>query len=923
VAGFASISQDQLLDRIAGRLEWERTRQPAFTLLLGSGFSAPLIPTAGQVVARDVAWWLYWRRRAREGDVFELRPASDADEMRSFERELWTSVCAECAGSFELQDSLPATDAENVGGAYRAIMSGLAARGLSDPQRRRRYLRDLCARIGERVNGAHIFLASILRAQERWAPDQAWKRPFCRTIFTTNFDPLLQRSLQLVSRLYFMSDRPEALEPPEDEDQDAIHLVYSHGSVHRYLLLNTTEEIEKARARNAPALVPYLQRHGVLVIGYSGWLDATMEALSHCNSFDGNLYWCDLYRPEEAAKRLSTAARELLASKAGYAYYVPIAGADELMLALHRKLGLGDAPGFIRDPIGQMIEDLVSVEVPNTREPANEPRAIDTLKDSRDRTVTRLRAAQQVFEKPEQVQAGGPREVTAGDQRVYDEAVTAKLMAEALEKAQAGVLDQAIQLWTKISKDERLPAPIRARALFNQGVTHELQGNADQAIADYTAVIAMPDAPAERAWALYNRGIAGGRLGLVDQEIADYTAVIATPDASPELIASALFNRAVGHKQLGQMEEAIADYTAVLAMPDAPADQRVKSLHNRGVAHAEQGRADQAIADCTAVIAMPDVSADQRAKALVNRGVAHGKQGRADQEIADYTAVIAMPDVSADQRAKALFNRGVAHRRQGRTDQEIADYSTVIAMPDAPASLRAKALVNRGVAHGKQSRADQEIADCTVVIAMPDAASDERARALVNRGAAHGKLGLVDEEIADYTAMIAMPDGPADERAFALINRGVAHGKRGRADQEVEDYRAVIAMPDAPAGAKAMALGNRAWGRFMAEPPDTAGLREDSEAALAIDPHLTFARLNLGLALLLAGDSQRATAEYARAAGEASTDEIRSHREDLERATADKQVPGTEEILDHLRAREAELAASAEQPPAAPASGSG
>jgi tetratricopeptide (TPR) repeat protein len=730
MAGFASISQDKLLDRIAGRLEWEGT-SPAFTLLLGSGFSAPLIPTAGQVVARDVAWWLYWRRQARQGDVFANRPAEDG-EVRSFERDLWTSVHGECEGSFELNDGLPETDAESVGGAYRAIMSGLASRGLSDPQRRRRYLRDLCARIGERVNGAHIFLASILRAQERWEPDQAWKRPFCRTIFTTNFDPLLQRSLQLVSRLYFMSDRPEALEPPEDEDQDAIHLVYSHGSVHRYLLLNTSEEIEKARARNASALVPYLQRHGVLVIGYSGWLDATMEALSLCNSFDGNLYWCDVYRPEEAAKRLSTAARELLANKAGYAYYVPIAGADELMLALHRKLGLGDAPGFIRDPIGQMIEDLVSVEVPDAREPANEPRAIDTLKDSRDRTVTRLHAAQRVFENPEQVQAGGQREVTADDQRVYDEAVTAKLMDEALARADAGDLEQAIQLWTKVSDDERAPSAARAQALFNRGFSRGRQHRLDQEIADYTAAIAMPDAPAQ--W---------------------------------------------------------------------------------------------------------------RAKALVNRGVTYGHTGRSDLEIADYTAVTEMADMSVDLRAAALLNRGVAHRQAGRPDQAITDYTAVIAMPDAPVIHRAQALINRGV---------------------------------------------------------------------------VFHNHMGRPDLATSDYNTALAMSDTPAVLKAAALGNRAWSRFMAEPRDVAGLREDSEAALAIKPQLTFARFNLGLALLLAGESQRATAEYARATGEASADEIHSNREDLERATADKGVPGAEEILNLLKAREAELAAGAEQPREVPAS---
>jgi tetratricopeptide (TPR) repeat protein len=809
MAGLASLSQDQLLDRIAERLEWERTRQPAFTLLLGSGFSAPLIPTAGQVVARDIAWWLYWRRRAREGELFEPRPSPDTDDVLSFERDLWTSVCAECPGNFELQDGLPATSAENVGGAYRAIMSGMASRGLSDPQRRRRYLRDLCARIGKRVNGAHIFLANILRAQEPWAPDQPWKRPFCRTIFTTNFDPLLQRSLQLVSRLYFMSDRPEALEPPEDEDQDAIHLVYSHGSVHRYLLLNTAEEIESARARNASALVPYLQRHGVLVIGYSGWLDATMQALSNCTSFDGNLFWCDVYRPEEAAKRLSVAARELLASKAGYAFYVPIAGADELMLALHRRLGLGDAPGFIRDPIGQMIEDLVSVEVPDTREPANQPRAIDTLKDSRDRTVTRLHAALRVFENPEQVQGGGERQVTAADQRVYDHAVTAKLMGEALEKAEAGDLDRAIEIWTNVSDDERAPADVRAQALINRGAIYGRQSHWDLASADFGAVVASPDAPAEqRAWALFDLAFTRGQQDRPDDEIQGYTDVI--------------------------------------AMPEAPATQRAWARVNRGSRYLGRHLVDEAMADFSAVIAMPDAPADQRAKAFFNLAYTSGQQDQMAQAIAYYDALIAMTDCPADLRAEALVNRGAAHRKEGQQDQAMADFTAVIALPAVAAKQRALALLNRADIYGDQGRMEQAIADCT----------------------------------------------------------------------------ALIALSDAPTARKAEALGKRAWFRFISQPPDLTGLREDSEAALAIAPHLTGARFNLGLALLLAGEAPAAVTEYTRAAQEGDAALVRGSREDLERATADKQVPGAKEILNLLEAREAELAARAAQPPAAPAGGS-
>ena len=118
---------------------------------------------------------------------------------------------------------------------------------------------------------------------------------FCRTVFTTNFDPLLQHSLQLVGKLYSISDRPEELDAPDDDDSDTIQLIYTHGSSHRYLLLNTREEIERGTNWNATSLVKYFERHGVIVIGYSGWRDTTMAALEKCVQFDGNLYRVDIH----------------------------------------------------------------------------------------------------------------------------------------------------------------------------------------------------------------------------------------------------------------------------------------------------------------------------------------------------------------------------------------------------------------------------------------------------------------------------------------------------------------------------------------------------------------------------------------------------------------------------------------------------
>ena len=69
----------------------------------------------------------------------------------------------------------------------------------------------------------------------------------------------------------------------------------------------------------------------------------------------------------------------------------------------------------------------------------------------------------------------------------------------------------------------------------------------------------------------------------MERALADYTAVIDMADAPAEQKAMALVNRGVTHGQRGDIERALADYTAVIDMADAPAEQKAMALVNRGV----------------------------------------------------------------------------------------------------------------------------------------------------------------------------------------------------------------------------------------------------------------------------------------------------------------------------------------------------
>jgi tetratricopeptide (TPR) repeat protein len=708
-AAFYSLNVDQLTARIKARIERQRdSRIPAFTLLLGSGFSYPLIPTAGSMLG-DIAWWLYGRG-TKPPEPYTDRPPDD-EGLKGFEASLWPEVREECERSFELLDGVPGgVDPTNTGKAYRAIMSGRASRGLSDPQLRRQYLRAVSARPGMKVNGAHLYLAGILRAQEHWAIGG----PFCRTIFTTNFDPLLQRSLQLVNKLYYMTDRPEVLEPPEDEDTEAVHLVYSHGSMHRYLLLNTDQEIQTGRVNNAAALVPYFERHGVLVIGYSGWQDTTMEALRRCRSFDGNLYWCDIHAAAEAPRRLGPDVVELLRSKGDAAFYVPIQGANEAMQTLHRDLGLGETPSFIDDPIAQTMADLRSIDVSPVARDAT-AQSVDSLKDVLERKLRQLEAAREVFQDPTRLGSAGPGR-TADTAKA---AVVAKRMNDALAAAKAGRRAEAVRLWTSVVNDRRAPVEERAAAYLNRGVTYSEMDDPDREIADYTSVIQMTDAPIEhRTQALVNRGITYGEQGRRSLELRDYERVIDMGNAPPEQKAQALIYRGITKGERGDTGDELRAYQQVIEMPDAPAEQRARALLYRGYTLEELGQGERALQDYSEVVSMAQAPPEQKAEALQNRGALYAELGDVWRGIADYTSILALAEAPMDARIAALNNRAMLYRQQRSYDKAAQDYTNLLGLPATPREDKADALGDRGWIRNEIGDLDGMLADSRAALSL-------------------------------------------------------------------------------------------------------------------------------------------------------------------------------------------------------------
>lgn len=390
-----TITQDELIERIKDKLNSRPhtssyshfsvapapTQPPAYVLILGAGFSYGVVPLVDELMQQTIGDYYY-----PDQDQSSLkRPAR---VLRKDSARFWAEVNKAAA-----KEKLPIVELDGKGlpktpgDAYQYLFTYEATKvlfakvgpkkktylerlqetrqvshALKDQREEKlntgerfvngflRYVLDPGAEYGfgstgrNNLNLAHIYLAALLEAQQLGL---GWKTcAFCRTLFTTNFDTLLQNALQRVNLLYLLTDRPEKGFDRSDfpVEEGSIHLVYVHGSILRYNPASTIDELDGLAGRNIDVLRSYLESHDVIVIGYSGWKDGLMAALSRCDSSQHSIYWCDV-RSQPASHVAS-----LLKERTGSAAYVHLGegGADVLMRALYEAL----IPAEIRrDPI--------------------------------------------------------------------------------------------------------------------------------------------------------------------------------------------------------------------------------------------------------------------------------------------------------------------------------------------------------------------------------------------------------------------------------------------------------------------------------------------------------------------------------------------------------------------------------------------
>ena len=691
-----TLSEDEAVQQIVETVQQADQGAAPFALVVGSGFSYGLVPTAKELVEASLPMWMKSLRGG--GSYADLNRLPDADRQ-AIAREFWKLFVERNARrnvglSLSAGNGFPA----DYSAAYKAAFDSHFTGAVGEPVQARKFQRALMRLDQPRLNAAHFLLASLLGVQPgvtRKSDLFSTAAAFSRLILTTNFDPFLQIALQAVNRLYFMSDTPELGVGDDilDEQTDAIHLVYLHGSIHRRSQAASEADIARIKSKNASTLRPVLERHGVIVLGYSGWDDAIVEALAECDHFDHRLYWCGREADPLAKGAFGPRVPEILQKST--ATYVTISTAGHFMARLYSQLVQG-LPRLLENPIGQLREMLQTIDLAElkpvtaaTPSPNVGSSSADVFVEKQKAAIERLARAEQMFlspvAAPELAAAAAVNQQAPPDDVPAPDAGSAKnLLASARMAFALGKYDKSIELCTQALELTTIGPTEKADALLDRGVSYYFSGDAAHALADWTALIDSPGAPVEQAaWALLNRGVTRAEKGAMDDAVADYTRVIERlPGVPVSHVAMALVNRGVAWRQMGALAKELADYETVIQnLPGAPVDQVAMALVNRGIAMDTSGDLDAALADYTRVIEqLPGAPPEQVAKALVNRGVLWGRKGDTARQVADPTRVIEQVEgAPADQVARALSNRGWAQYRRGDLAAFLADTQAAVA----------------------------------------------------------------------------------------------------------------------------------------------------------------------------------------------------------------------------------------------------
>ncbi|MEI2740657.1 MAG: tetratricopeptide repeat protein [Chitinophagaceae bacterium] len=141
---------------------------------------------------------------------------------------------------------------------------------------------------------------------------------------------------------------------------------------------------------------------------------------------------------------------------------------------------------------------------------------------------------------------------------------------QGLEKAQAGKMEEAIELFSKTIELQ----PDDYYAWFNRGIARSRLNLYEAALTDFEQVIALSP-EYKKAW--LNRGIAKRHLTDYEGAIADYTYLVKMDPS----YSDAFYNRGVVYEMLGKKDSACLDYNKAKDAGAANMDNKIAMCNNK------------------------------------------------------------------------------------------------------------------------------------------------------------------------------------------------------------------------------------------------------------------------------------------------------------------------------------------------------
>ena len=204
--------------------------------------------------------------------------------------------------------------------------------------------RDLIARYVDKakINWAHLCIAMLMQDG------------YVDRVLTTNFDSLVVRACAVLGLFPAVYDfaTSQLLKRADIPDQA---LFYLHGQRTGFVLMNTTEDMEKHSALLGPVFEDAGSGRVWIVVGYSGENDPVFGHLARVPRFDNGLFWIG-YLDCEPARHV----REGILDQSKDAFFTKGFDADSFFVALTRELGLFP-PDLVARPFSYIDRALTSI----------------------------------------------------------------------------------------------------------------------------------------------------------------------------------------------------------------------------------------------------------------------------------------------------------------------------------------------------------------------------------------------------------------------------------------------------------------------------------------------------------------------------------------------------------------------------------